>query len=51
MEQEMNFKEMVDSVKLNKRQKSSVGFYAKPIIPRLTSDFRPPVYSSVDINT
>ena len=24
MEQEMNFKEMVDSVKLNKRQKSSI---------------------------
>ena len=47
MEQEMHFKEMVDSVKLNKRQKSSVGFYAKPIIPRLTSDFRPPIFTLV----
>jgi hypothetical protein len=34
-------------VHLNKRQKSSVGFYAKPIIPRLTIAFRPPIFTLV----
>jgi hypothetical protein len=34
-------------VHLNKRQKSSVGFYAKPTTPRLSIDFRPPIFTLV----
>ncbi len=34
-------------VHLNKRQKSSVGFYAKPTTPRLSLDFRPPIFTLV----
>ena len=34
-------------VHLNKRQKSSVGFYAKPTTPRLSLAFRPPIFTLV----